>query len=143
MVTAAPMANHAGGGLDIGWVGDCRAYVVQAGTLRQVTEDHTEGEQMRRSDNEWIRELAPRHDHIVTRSVLRDEPIASVRITGHVQRVLLCTDGMSKVLPAADIAHILTSSASAPRIARSLLHATRARRWASDNIAITVLVAVG
>jgi hypothetical protein len=50
---------------------------------------------------------------------------------------------MSKVLPATDIAHILTSSASAPRIARSLLHATRARRWASDNIAITVLVPVG
>jgi protein phosphatase len=110
MVTAAPMADHAGGGLDIAWVGACRAYVVQDGTLRQVTEDHTEGEEMRRSDSEWIRELAPRHDHIVTRSVLRDSPIASVRITGPVLRVLLCTDGMSKVLPAADIAHILTSA---------------------------------
>jgi protein phosphatase len=143
MVTAVPMADHAGAGFDFAWVGDCRAYVVQAGTLLQVTQDHTEGEQMRRSESEWIRELAPGHDHIVTRSVLRDEPIASVRITGPVQRVLLCTDGMSKVLPAADIEHILSSSASAPRIARSLLHATRAHRRARDNIAATVLVPVG
>jgi hypothetical protein len=43
MVTAVPMADHTDAGLDIAWVGDCRAYVVQDRLLRQVTEDHTEG----------------------------------------------------------------------------------------------------
>ncbi|MET7621965.1 protein phosphatase 2C domain-containing protein [Streptomyces sp. NPDC005408] len=139
MVAAVPMAERVGGGFDIAWVGDCRAYVAQNGTVRQVTEDHTQGEEMRRSGNAWTRELAPGYDHIVTRSVLRVSPIASVRIAGPVQRLLLCSDGVSKVLPAADVVRILTTSATAPRIARALLSATRAHLRARDNVALTVL----
>jgi protein phosphatase len=139
MVCAVPLPEEVGGGFDVAWVGDCRAYVVQNGTLHQVTEDHTRGQEMRRSENPWTRELAPYSDHIVTRSVLRDGPISSVRVVGPVHRALLCTDGLSKVLPAEKIARILTTERRPARAARALLAAARADRRARDNIAATVL----
>ncbi|MFF4248981.1 PP2C family protein-serine/threonine phosphatase [Streptomyces sp. NPDC001822] len=140
MVTAVPFPDHAGGGFDIAWVGDCRAYSVRGGTLHQETEDHTQGAAMLRSETAWTREIAPGYDHVVTRSVLRDSEIASVRVDGPVERLLLCTDGASKVLPAEVVAAILTGTNSASRAARALVAAARARPGARDNIAVTVLM---
>ncbi|MEU2462111.1 protein phosphatase 2C domain-containing protein [Streptomyces sp. NPDC012473] len=140
MVTAVPFPEDAGGGFDIAWVGDCRAYSVRHGALYQETEDHTQGAAMRQSAHEWSREIASGYDHVVTRSVLRDSEIASVRITGPVERLLLCTDGASKVLPAEVIAEILTGTNSPPQAARALVAAARARPGARDNIAVTVLM---
>lgn len=140
MVTAVPFPESAGGGFDIAWVGDCRAYTVRGGTLHQETADHTQGAAMRKSANSWSREIASGYDHVVTRSVVRDTEIASVRITGPVERLLLCTDGASKVLPAAVVAEILTGTNSAPKAARALVAAARACPSARDNIAVTVLM---
>lgn len=139
IVTAVPMSARVGSGWDIAWVGDCRAYAVQGGILRQLTEDHTEGETMRRHPDPYWQDLASCFDHIVTRSVLRPAPIASVRITGTTERLLLCTDGMSKVLDAEAIAAHLTPDALPLRAARALVADTRARPRARDNIAATVI----
>ncbi|WP_329046922.1 MULTISPECIES: PP2C family protein-serine/threonine phosphatase [unclassified Streptomyces] len=140
MVTAVPFPEDAGGGFDIAWVGDCRAYCVRDGALHQETEDHTQGAAMRKSAHPWSREIASGYDHVVTRSVLRDSEIASVRIIGPVERLLLCTDGASKVLPAEVIAEILTGTNSPSQAARALVAAARARPRARDNIAVTVLM---
>ncbi|MFE7759391.1 PP2C family protein-serine/threonine phosphatase [Streptomyces sp. NPDC057429] len=139
MVTAVPFPDAAGGGFDIAWVGDCRAFTVRDGVLRQETADHTQGAAMRESANEWTREIAPGYDHVVTRSVVRDTEIASVRITGPVERLLLCTDGVSRILPAGVVAAILTGTNSAPKAAHALVAAARACPSARDNIAVTVL----
>ena len=138
MVTAVPMADRLGGGWDFAWVGDCRAYVVQNGQLRQVTEDHTEGQEMRKWADPFWSQIAEGRDHIVTRSVLRDEPIASVRVTGPVERVLLCTDGISKILGEQDIARVLTTTVHPRHMTRALVAAARARPH-GDNIAVTVI----
>ncbi|MFB8026902.1 MULTISPECIES: PP2C family protein-serine/threonine phosphatase [unclassified Streptomyces] len=140
MVTAMPFSDHAGGGFDIAWVGDCRAYSVRHGALHQETQDHTQGAAMRQSKTAWTREIASGYDHVVTRSVLRDTEIASVRVVGPVERLLLCTDGASKVLPAEVIADILTGAETAFHAARALVTAARARPTARDNIAVTVLM---
>ncbi|WP_331730900.1 protein phosphatase 2C domain-containing protein [Streptomyces sp. NBC_01174] len=140
MVTAVPFPDNTGGGFDIAWIGDCRAYSVRGGTLHQETEDHTQGAAMLRSENAWTREIAPGYDHVVTRSVLRGSEIASVRVGGPVERLLLCTDGASKVLPAEVIAEILTRTNSPSQAARALVAAARARPRARDNIAVTVLM---
>ncbi|GHB30882.1 MULTISPECIES: PP2C family protein-serine/threonine phosphatase [Streptomyces] len=139
MVTALPFPDAAGGGFDIAWVGDCRAYTVRGGALYQETDDHTQGAAMRQSATAWSREIAPGYDHVVTRSVVRDTEIASVRITGPVERLLLCSDGVSKVLPAGVVAEILTGTRCAARAARALVAAARSCPSARDNIAVTVL----
>ncbi|MEU4095956.1 protein phosphatase 2C domain-containing protein [Streptomyces sp. NPDC026673] len=141
MVCAVPMSQRHGGGFDVAWVGDCRAYVVQDGAARQVTQDRTQGERMRQYADPYWATIASSHDHIVTTSVLRDEPIDSVRITGPVQRLMLCTDGITKVVPAANIARILTVDIRPRHVTRALVDAARSRRRGTDNIAVTVIEA--
>ncbi|MCX4515902.1 protein phosphatase 2C domain-containing protein [Streptomyces sp. NBC_01619] len=139
MVTAAPMPERVGGGWDFAWVGDCRAYVLQRGGLRQVTEDHTEGEAMRGWKDPYWATIAHAYDHIVTRTVLGDETIASARIVGPVERVMLCSDGVSKVVPAPDIERILTADIHPRHATRALIAAARSHRSGTDNIAVTVI----
>lgn len=94
---------------------------------------------MRQSPHEWTREISSGYDHIVTRSVLRAGRIASVRVSGPVSRLLLCSDGVSKVLSF----EVITASLSAPesprRAALALLTATRSQRRARDSVALSVL----
>jgi serine/threonine protein phosphatase PrpC len=139
MVTAVPMSERVGGGWDFAWVGDCRAYTVHNGALRQVTEDHTEGQQMRGWNDPFWSEIANSRDHVVNRSVLRDQPIDSVRVPGPVELVMLCTDKVSKVLTAQDIARILTADIRPRHMTRALVAAARAQRKGTDNIAVTVI----
>ncbi|QKV90378.1 protein phosphatase 2C domain-containing protein [Streptomyces sp. NA02950] len=136
MVTAVPMPTS--GGWDFAWVGDCRAYVVQHGQLRQVTEDHTEGQKMRNWQDPYWATLAPTFDHVVTRTVLRDDEIASVRVPGPVELVLLCTDGISKVVPHEVIERIVTAPVRPRHMTRALVDAARSRR-STDNIAVTAI----
>lgn len=139
MVTAVPMSERVGGGWDFAWVGDCRAYVLQSGTLRQVTEDHTEGQEMRDWKDPYWAEIAASYDHKVTRTVLRDRPIDSVRVPGPVDLVMLCTDGVGKALPESDIRRILTAGIRPRHMTRALIAAARCRRQGTDNIAVTVI----
>lgn len=141
MVTAAPMSEDAGGGWDIAWVGDCRAYTLQDGRLHQVTQDHTTGESMRQWEDPYWHEIASAYDHIVERTVAGNEPIASVRVTGPADRLLLCSDGLSKVLPAEKIERILTADMAPRHMTRALINSARAHRKATDNIAVTVVSA--
>lgn len=139
MVVAVPL-NHAAGGLDVAWVGDCRVYVVQDGEVRQVTEDHTVGQSLRRGGDPYSATLAPGYDHIVERSVLSDTEVASARVTGPVERVLLCSDGVSKAVPDQVLRGLLTVPLyDASFIARSLVSAARAY-GSRDNAAATVLL---
>jgi serine/threonine protein phosphatase PrpC len=139
MVTAMPMSERVGGGWDFAWVGDCRAYTVQNRALRQVRDDHTEGQKMRDWNDPYWTKIADGYDHVVTRSVLRDQPIDSARVVGPVEGVMLCTDKVSKVLTAQDIARILTADLRPRHMTRALIAAARARRNGTDNIAVTVI----
>ncbi|WP_127357507.1 hypothetical protein [Actinacidiphila soli] len=139
MVTAMPMRQHVEGGWDFAWVGDRRANTVQNGTLRQVRDDHTEGQKMRSWNDPYWAKIADSYDHVVTRSVLRDQPIDSARVPDPIEVVMLCTDQVSKVLTAQDIARILTADIRPRHMTRALIAAARARRNGTDNIAVTVI----
>lgn len=139
MVTACEMPESAGGGLDIAWVGDCRAYVVQDGALTQVTEDHTEGQNMRGWKDPYWSTIASGYDHIVTRTVAGDQPVASLRVVGSVDMLLLCSDGVSKVLDTDTLAPLLRRMVFGGLRERTRALVSQARKAGSkDNIAVTL-----
>lgn len=139
MVTAVEMPDRAGGGLDIAWVGDCRAYVLQDGALIQVTGDHTQGQEMRGWQDPYWHTIANGYDHTVTRSVAGDQPIASLRVVGSVDMLLLCSDGVSKTLQADALAPLLRGMVfgGLGERARSLVNQAR-KAGSRDNIAVTL-----
>ncbi|KOV84817.1 hypothetical protein ADL03_15735 [Nocardia sp. NRRL S-836] len=109
---------------DIAWVGDCRAYLLDADGLRQLTHDHTKGQRLR---DAGIDELtAARFDNIVLTSVRNaiNDPAgigtASVTSKGH-QRLLLVSDGVSKPLPDDMIECALTEFSNPKECARALV----------------------
>jgi PPM family protein phosphatase len=97
-------------GLDafIAHVGDSRAYLFRAGVLQQLTRDHTVAQ-------EWLDAGMPAHDtsarHILTNCLGgsgRDVEVNfhHVRLEDH-DRLLFCTDGLSDMVPDAEITGIL------------------------------------
>ncbi|MEU6680852.1 hypothetical protein [Streptomyces sp. NPDC046925] len=139
IVTACEMSDRVGGGFDVAWVGDCRAYVVQNGALVQVTEDHTEGQEMRGWKDPYWATIADGYDHIVTRTVAGDQPVANARVTGSVDLLMLCSDGVSKALDADALTPLLCGFFPGSLRKRARAVAAEARKAGSrDNIAVTL-----
>ncbi len=107
----------------VAWAGDSRLYLIRAGQAAFVTTDHAEG-------------------RCVTKSLGLPEPAEPQLVTLDClpkDRVLLCTDGLSGVLPDAEISRIMTEAAS-PEAACSSLIAAALGNGSRDNI--TTLVAL-
>lgn len=98
----------------IAHAGDSRAYRLRAGTIEQLTEDHTWVEQQVNA-GELSREEARHHPfrNVVTRA-LGGEAELEVDLAVHDVKVgdlfLLCSDGLTGVLEDPEIAHILGDS---------------------------------
>ena len=93
-------------------VGDSRLYVYRSGQLTQVTRDHTLAQRMIDSG-----EIAPEHEHtapnrhILTHAMgLPGAFKADGGVVPEFDRVLICTDGLSDLVPAADIQDIMATS---------------------------------
>jgi len=138
MVVATGMDAIVGGGLDIAWAGDCRAYLLRHGDLQQLTTDHTLGTKYRASAQQWIRRIAPSKDHIVTSSVHTESPIDTVRVVGTEpgDRLLLCSDGVHRSLDPGSIASTLRTAPSSTCAADGLMRAVRGR--ARDNAILLI-----
>jgi serine/threonine-protein phosphatase Stp1 len=125
------------------WAGDSRAYLLRGQNLLALTRDHTQVEDMVQRGLMTIEEAA-RHPmkHVLSRAVGVNETVEldGIRDTflpGDV--ILLCSDGLSSVVPEQDIAAILGAKgleACDDLIAASL------DRGAPDNVTVT-LVAPG
>ncbi len=126
----------------IAHAGDSRAYLLRAGRITQLTEDHSiVGEMVRKGV--LSREEAARHPHrnIITRAMgLRenldvdlDSPVALE--SG--DRVLICSDGLFSMLVESEIAEI--ASKGSPEKACQKLVKRAKEEGGSDNI--TVLIA--
>jgi protein phosphatase len=100
-----------GSGLLVGHVGDSRAYLLRGGTLRQLTEDHS-----LLNDYRKTRALTPEeieafpHKNVIVRALgmkdvvevdLLSEPLEAGDL------LLLCSDGLSGMVPDARVAEIL------------------------------------
>lgn len=127
--------EHAGAGV-VAHVGDSRAYRLRSGRLERLTRDHSYVERMRASGMA----PSPGMSHIVTRAMGHGCATPELRevIARPGDVFLLCTDGVSDVLPAATMAAVMGRAyrplAAAERIAEQAL-----RSGSRDNATALVI----
>ena len=142
MGTTAVVLLFRQGNVWYGHVGDSRLYLLRDNQLKQITQDHT-----------WIAravkigEISPQQAksdprrHILFQCLGRKElPRVEIDLvalkTG--DRLLLCSDGLTEEVSAADIKQLLQSDASNEQIAAELIEAAK-QNGGSDNITVIVI----
>ena len=126
-------------------VGDSRAYLLRAGTLRQLTEDHTLVNRMVKA-GEITAEEAEVHPHrnVITRSLGTEADIdIDEQDVGLLEgdRLLLCSDGLSGMLTEDQIQAILEATPTAQEAADRLVVAAN-RAGGVDNITVLVIAMI-
>ena len=127
-------------------VGDSRGYLLRAGSMRQLTEDHTLVNRMLRA-GEISPEEAQHHPHrnVLTRVVGTDPEVAvdedAVGLLDG-DRLLLCSDGLTDMLTEDQIQAILESTPEPQDTADRLVRAAN-RAGGVDNITALVIDASG
>ena len=125
------------------WAGDSRTYLLRGGRLSQVTHDHSLVQELVDAGALSPEEaLSHPRSNVITRAVGADFSTleldkASDRLR-HGDRFLLCSDGVSKIVPEAEIARLLAADEASPA---ERLIAAALDRHADDNItAVTIEV---
>ncbi len=128
-------------------VGDSRAYLLRGGTLRQLTEDHSLLNDVRRS-----RQLTPEeieafpHKNVIVRALGMDPDVEVDLVREPLEPgdlVLLCSDGLTGMVPDPRIAEILRGARAEPRrAAQELIDAANAAGGA-DNVTCVLVQALG
>lgn len=138
-LTAAVISSE---GAHLAHVGDSRAYLLRAGALRMLTEDHTLVNRMVRAGEITEREAAQHpHRNVLIRSV-GTEPNVEVDedsiglLDG--DRLVLCSDGLTGMVAEEQIQAILETT-STPQEAADRLVRTANRAGGIDNITVIVL----
>lgn len=143
--TTLCMAALRGDHLDVLNVGDSRAYLLSSGELRQLTEDHSLVWTMMRNGlmtKEDARK-SPR-SNVITRHIgMRvpyDGPIGDhyEETLKNGDRLLLCSDGLSDMLPDRHIARIMNKAISPMQCARMLV-LDALEKGGRDNITCMVI----
>jgi protein phosphatase len=130
------------GELHLAHVGDSRAYLLRAGQLRQLSEDHTLVQRMVKSGEITAAEAEVHpHRNVLTRA-LGTEPDVEVDeedvalLDG--DRLLLCSDGLTGMVTEEQILAIL-SAAPDPQDAADRLVRAANRAGGVDNITVVVI----
>ena len=142
MGTTLTAAALEGDRLRLAHVGDSRAYLLREGRLERLTEDHTMVHRMVR-EGRLTEEEAAWHPYrsVLTRAlgtepdVPVDEAVVEVRPG---DRVLLCTDGLTSMVPDARIGQILRATADPQEAADRLVEEAIAA-GGLDNVTVVVL----
>ena len=140
LTAAAVAGDHH---LQLAHVGDSRAYLFRDGSLEQVTTDHTVvGELVRRG--RLTPEQAAIHPErsILTRAVGLDPRIpvdtpAPLELAPGDQ-VLLCSDGLTEVVPDVRLTELLTTEPDGDAACRSLIDAANSA-GGPDNITVVLV----
>lgn len=124
-------------------VGDSRIYAMRAGTLEQITQDHSWVEEQVRA-GAMSESAARQHPwrNVVTRALSggADPEIDVVELRLQPgERLLLCSDGLSGVIAHDDIARILGSETPDPQTACDRLIEAANAAGGPDNITALVL----
>lgn len=126
-------------------VGDSRGYLLRGGELRQLTQDHTVFEALRRAGR-----LSDVPDEQPPRQVLSQAlgagtgvaPSVACQATATGDRVLLCSDGLTDLLTDAQIAKVLAAMPGEVQRACDELVCEANSRGGFDNVTV-VLIEVG
>jgi len=126
----------------VGHVGDSRAYRVRAGAIQQLTRDHSlindylmampelTDEQRAELPKNVITRALGMQDHVVVDLVSDDPQVGDV--------YLLCSDGLSGMIPDQEILEIVNSTGDTPEICRKLIEKAN-ENGGEDNITALVI----
>ena len=145
MACVVTLAMVSDGRITIGHVGDTRLYKVRAGALRKLTHDHSPvGE--REDAGELSEADAMRHPrrHEIFRDVGsiyrdKDEQEFVDVVEEPLERdsaILLCSDGLTDMLPASTIGHIIRQHAGSPEQVVETLVAAANDAGGRDNVTV-------
>ena len=137
-VTAAILTN---GRVSIGHVGDSRAYRIRDGELEQLTEDHSLVADLMRSGR-LTPEEADAHPQrsVITRALGTDAEVDVDKVTVDVEPgdvFLLCSDGLTTMVPEEEILRIAQEAGTLDEIARGLVRAANSG-GGEDNITVVL-----
>jgi protein phosphatase len=140
MGTTMTLAALLGPMLVLTHVGDSRAYLLRAGSLHRLTTDHTVAQEMIDAGMvESEDQVAGRLRHALTSVLGGIEGPAVIDVRRVVlkdgDRLLLCTDGLTNMVPNADIARFLQSAATADLACQCLIDAALAG-GGRDNVSV-------
>lgn len=123
------------------WVGDSRCYLLREGALYQLTTDHSQVQDMVAAGR-LTPEEAEDHpmSHVLSRAVgvgpeIELDVVSDEAMAGDV--FLLCSDGLTRTIPDAELATILASgrpSTTVERLVQLCLD-----RGAPDNVSVSVI----
>lgn len=142
MGCTATAAYVDGNTLAIAHVGDSRAYLLHEGTLIRVTRDHSYVEELVDA-GEITADEARVHPNrsVITRALGSDPAMYADHFQLGVQegdRLILCSDGLSSMVPDGDIETIATQSSTAQICTDNLVDAALAAGGA-DNVTVVVV----
>ncbi len=141
----APQLSRRGStkiGLSVVHVGDSRAYILHSGEIEQLTADHTlVAEQVRRGIISPQQAETSTIQNVLLRALgVRAEVEPDVREfeLNPDETLLLCTDGLSRLVNDSDIAKTILAAADAQSAANQLV-ALANERGGQDNITAVVV----
>jgi protein phosphatase len=128
---------------EIAHVGDSRAYLLRGGSLRPLTEDHSLVAELVRS-GDLTRDQAAEHPqkNLITRALGAEEEVevdTSVLPVEARDRLLLCSDGLSDMVPEASIGELLTDSPGDPATSAQRLLSAALDAGGTDNVTVVVV----
>lgn len=141
MGTTLTAALVHGDEISFGHVGDSRAYVFREGKLKQITNDHSLVEELRRQ-GKLTRDQAAEHPQrsVITRA-LGPEPDVLVDTMTFSARAgdvfLLCSDGLTTMLSDEEVATIVAGDDNLTMVARRLIREAN-ERGGRDNITVVL-----
>ncbi len=127
-------------GADLLWAGDSRGYLLRDGRLQALTRDHSVVEELLAA-GEITPDIAGEHPqgNVILRAVGAEATLALDLVHCPLRpgdRLLLCSDGLYRALPPAELAQLLATGGAAGLLAAALA------RQARDNVT-AVVVALG
>ncbi len=124
------------------WAGDSRGYLLRGGVLQRVTRDHSLVQEL--VDQGSLREEeAESHPqaNVITRAVGAHGELELDKVSGRIMegdRYLLCTDGLFKTIPEAEIGAMLSNGSDPAAIVTEAV-----RRGARDNVSVVAVACEG
>jgi protein phosphatase len=142
MGTTLTLAYSLNNDLFVAHVGDSRCYLCRHGVLYRLTRDHTLVEELVRRGGLPAEQAAQhRLRHVITNAVGGDSADVTVEVHKvHLEggdRVLLCSDGLTEMVPEEQLNQILQAEAEPEQACRELV-ACANQAGGKDNITVVV-----
>ncbi len=140
MATTMTVAVILGNRLIAANVGDSRVYLIRGGEVRQITEDHNVvGELVRNGVMTEAEALKSKSKNKLTRSIGGNDEVQADTFEDTLQpddRILLCSDGLTRYALKEDIARFATSNSPKQIVTDAIDFAKKRGHGGADNISV-------